>query len=257
MIIQNGHEVYPLRIKKILLGDKVIYYRSSKMDAEQEFAFDLESLVRGTPTVPVEMRGGYALGLDAELHDVISGLSEAETPLDVDMDAELYVHLTAPMTLNDPLDITLNTEVNAPATAPCEMDETLPIDFCALANAPTAIPCETEESVGTDVEAQAKAADTARMDTEADAVTVGFEGGANAAPSAVLVGEPTVLPEIDSDLTPAESALLVLPGDVTLEVEAELWIKPGEWTAPVLLNNVLGITQVMDAVQVGSTLKLY
>lgn len=259
MIVKNGREVYPLRIKKILLGDKLIYYRSSKAEVEHELELDMEALLRGTPTIPVEMRGGYALTFDPDMVAVLSGLAEAEAPLDMDMEAELYVHLTAPMYLTDPLNIVLNPDANAPATAPCEMDETLPIDFYALANAPTAIPCETEKSVDTDMEVEAKAADTARMGIEAVVLDMGIESEAKAAPSAVLVGEPAVLPEIDSDLTPAESALLVLPGDVTLEVEveAELWIKPGEWTAPVLLNNVLGITQVMDAVQVGSTLKLY
>lgn len=256
MIVKNGREVYPLRIKKILLGDKLIYYRSSKAEVEHELELDMEALLRGTPTVPVEMQGGYALTLDPDMVAVLSGLVEAKAPVDIDMETELYVHLTAPMYLTDPLNIVLNPEANAPATAPCEMDETLPIDFYALANAPTAIPCETEESVDTDMEVEAKAADTARMDIEAG-VLMGIESEAKAAPSAVLDGgaESTVEPE--GELSAPVSVPVTLTIGPVLEIEAELWIKPCEWTDPVLLNNVLGITQVMDAVQIGSTLKLY
>ena len=41
-----------------------------------------------------------------------------------------------------------------------------------------------------------------------------------------------------------------------IEMEAELWIKPGEWTNPVFKNRVLGITQALSTVQSGNIIKI-
>ncbi|MBQ7875248.1 MAG: hypothetical protein IJ306_08865 [Oscillospiraceae bacterium] len=263
MIILNGREVYPQRIKRIQLGDKIIYLRRSKMTADMEFSFDLEALLNGVPTVPLESEIGFLLdiaaGPETELRVVASSASEIELGMETDIDAELYVELTAPMFFDDPVTFVLDTEAFAPQTAACEMDETVNIILEAEANAPAAVNTGQKEEILVDIGllAEGNAADSALLEEEKIIFELSAEGELRAAETAAAEAQPEIVFDIESDLETPEALSLESFLGVEIDIEAELWIKPGEWIDPVLKNSVLGITQAFKTEQSGNILKIY
>lgn len=262
MIIWNGREVAPQKIKRIQLGERIIYIRRSKLSGEMEYEFDLESFANGTSTARIESNLGFLLELasspDMQLNVMSSDIAEASLMADVEMETELYVELTAPMKLNDPVIFVLETEAVAPTAAVCEMDETIPITFEAECVAPTTANTEQEEiiNLGIELSPEANAADSVPLEDEATVFKLGAVAELKAANAANVDVEPAFILGIDSEMQAAGAALTEAFCGLKIEIEAELWIKPGEWISPVLKNNVLGITQAMSTIQSGSVIKI-
>ena len=263
MIIWNGREVAPQKIKRIQLGERIIYIRRSKLSGEMEYEFDLESFTNGTSTARIESDLGFLLELasspDMQLNVMSSDIAEASLMADVEMETELYVELTAPMKLNDPVIFVLETEAVAPTAAVCEMDETIPITFEAEANAPTTVGTKATETLGFnfDFVPEANAANSMPLEDEVTVFKLDAKAELKAANAADIDTEPVLILGIDSEMQASETISTEANFGTRIEIEAELWIKPGEWVYPVLKKGVLGITQALSTVQSGNIIKIF
>lgn len=279
MIIKDGHEVYPLRVKRIYRGDRLVYYRKSKLEAENLLELDLEALLLGRPSAPVEGETPAEFSVGGELEAKDSAATEFTQGPEFRVEGELYVKNVSPMSELPPLSVFFEAQAAAPASTAGEANQPLDIVLDGEAHAPAAAVLGLREDNEADQQAvpldlvlagEAAGPDAAPIEKDGQGVTPGFgpvflvESEANTAAAAPIETEEGGAPlgyvtEFTLEGVPnaAQAVGLDFPGGLTFEIEGELWAQPGQWTAPVLLNHVLGITQVMEAVQEGSILKLY
>ena len=262
MIVWNGHEVAPQKIKRIQLGDKIVYIRRSKMNGETEFELDMQALINNASSVPLETNIGFLFALasspETELHVTASDVSGIDFNTEVEMEQELYVELTAPMKFDDPVIFVIETEAIVPKAAICETEEQIPIIFEAEANAPKTAKTDTSEEFEIDLDfaAEANAADSTPLKDEVAVFRLDAKAELKAASAANAYAESALILGIGSEAKAAGTVFTEANFGTKFEMEAELWIKPGEWTNPVLKNSVLGITQALSTIQNGNILRI-
>ncbi len=265
MIILNGKKVDPQKIKRIQLGNKIIFNRNqleALAESEIEFNLDLFSLLQKTSAVPLDNELGFLFELasspETELHIITSDISEVDFDTDFEIDPELYVELTAPMKFDDPVIFVLETEAIVPKAAICETEEQIPIIFEAEANAPKTAKTDTSEKFEIDLDfaAEANAADSTPLKGEVAVFRLDAKAELKAASAANAYAESALILGIGSEAKAAETVFTEANFGTKFEMEAELWIKPGEWTNPVLKNSVLGITQALSTIQNGNILRI-
>lgn len=263
MIVWNGYEIAPQKIKRIQLGNKIIYIRNSKLSADILSEIDFEAIVRNALTVPLEIGTGLAIEIAAasetQLHVVASDILDSDINTKTEMETELYVELTAPMVYDEPLVFVLDTEAISPETAVCEMDKTVPVIFEADGNAATTVSTGKTETLDfeTEISSEGNAAETVQMEKDFETFDVEVFATVRAADSAVAEGKHEIVVQTKGELFSTEAVRSEGKLGIGIELEAELWIKPSNWIAPVLKNNVLGITQCIRAEQSGNILKIY
>lgn len=272
MIIKDGHEVYPLKVKRIYRGDRLVYYRKAKLEAENVLELDLEALLLGRPSAPIvgEIPAEFFVGGDLEAKD--SAAAELNQGLEFCVEGELYVKNVSPMSEMPPLAVYFEAQAAAPTARAGEVDQPLDLALDGEAHAPAAAVMGLREDNGSDqqmvplglvLEGEAAGPAAASIEKDGQGVTPCFgpvflvESEAAAPEAAPVDAEAVAVFSLEGGPDAAGAVGLDFPGGLTFEIEAELWAQPAQWTAPVLLNNVLGITQVMTAVQEGSILKLY
>ncbi|MBQ5327814.1 MAG: hypothetical protein J6J15_01355 [Oscillospiraceae bacterium] len=262
MIIWNGREIAPQKIKRIQLGEKIVYVRRSKMGIKTGFEFDFETDMKNAFSVPMETDMDFLFELasspDMEVHIISSDVSEIDFSTEIEMEQELYVELTAPMKYDKPIVFVFETEAIAPKAAICETEEQIPIIFEVEANAPTTVGTKATETLGFnfDFVPEANAANSMPLEDEVTVFKLDAKAELKAANAADIDTESVLILGIDSEMQASETISTETNFGTRVEIEAELWIKPGEWVYPVLKKGVLGITQALSTVQSGNIIKI-
>lgn len=263
MIIWNGREIAPQKIKRIQLGDKIVYVRRSKLGIKTGFEFDFETDMKNAFSVPMETDMGFVFALvsspETELHVTASDISGIDFDTQFGTEQELYVELTSPMMLDEKVVFVMDPEVVSAKANVCKMNEELDFVFVPELNAPAAIGAGQEEIADFEIRLAAKAA-TADCDfLEKEFEVFGFGAEAEIRPAGTVLFEGTseISAGICGEAKTAETVFSEAFCKIKIEIEAELWIKPGEWVYPVLKKRVLGITQALSTVQSGNIIKIF
>ncbi len=263
MILLNGREIAPQKIKRIQLGNRTVYIRRSKMNTAEEFEFNLYSLLKETPTDSIENGIGFLLEIakspETELRFVSADIAKIDIPGKTDIGAELYVEITAPMIYDDPVVLVLDAETFSPEAAIFEMEETVPMVFEAEANSPTMMNTEKEEILDFKFEffPEANSAGAVLAETDINVFKIGVRAEIRTAETAETEFKEDVCIGIDGEIRTAGTDFEKAFINIEIGIDAELWIKPGEWINPVLKNKVLGIEQALSTEKNGNVIKIY
>lgn len=268
MIMKDGHEVNPLRVKRIYHGDRLLYFRKSPMVTEFLADLDLAAFMIDLSPAPVETDIPSAFAVDGNLAAEDSAPSEFNKNVVLSVDGDLYVKNVAPMPQLPPMSVAINAQAASPPAASGDtVIRHLDLVASGEAHSPAAVAVGKQESALLfAVDFEAAEADASPIETDeataaADMKAAFWVGGTVATGDIALVDiDPVALAAFAAhgqmnsvDATDLQHSLCGL----TFMVDAELWVTPLQWINPVLLNHVLGITQVAEAVQEGNILKLY
>ncbi len=218
---------------------------------------DMEPLLNSIPVVSLEAAPGLEIDLAADPDTTDSAAAGSEETLGLDVEAELYVHNTAPGMADDPLVADLDAEMSVPATAAGAARETLSIALEAEGTAPESARGEALDETALDLEAGLTAAGSAAVEQRDMVLDLDVDMELAAVPVIPAKPEDILTLALEAEAVQSASVPLSALLGLSIDIEAELWAQPGEWTAPVLKNHVLGVTQVMEAAREGSILKLY
>lgn len=265
MIIKAGYEVYPLDVKRIYRGDRLVYYRQSKLAGENTLVLDLGALLSGRPSTPASGGSAVQLSVTADLLPREGAPAQTMPTLNVSVDGDLYVKETAPVSEMPPLSLYFESEAASPDAALLgKTGHPFTLQLDGAARAPDAVPASQSTPlgvalVGTPVGPAAAPIETAEAGRATEFCPVLFTeaqaGASKALPVVVVL--PVDAIEVTGPVTRVAASALHPFRALELLVEAELWIKPSQWISPVLRNNVLGVTQASKAIHEGSLLKIY